>query len=850
MSQQVLLMKYHPAKKEVSFTRVNSGKETPIKGNSGSVLSKYINAKGHFVLQDHGKQLFDDILEAFDGEEKITLQVITTKKDFEDFVQMVDFYNENSEIKISAELLAELPDMDATYELVKKHGLDSIEILKINRDSFYDVESDNENVQICIDNFAKEINEATKNISGKIDSLEQNSVNICFSGPYSSGKSLLIDSLIGYAILPTDIRPETAAMFTISSPKEGESVRINFHIEDSEESFSEIAWSEAENMFCFISGPSESKTRKSIQEVINACSEKMQYEQMHDILDALNANENVERIINVYFPIAIDNEKVQFTIFDTPGTDSGVASHREILKDALSEQTHSILVFVTYPNGLSGGGNKALLEYLSEIDKKEDRSTIDLGRSLFVINYADSLTEDEQFEAIRTGKISNKKDMEESGKKNDSEDSIITIKLSDKKVFFTTAKYAYPAAAFKHGVATRGDERLLRSGSAKDILDEEFGRYFRQDRCAMSEYATKLLHERSLKELKEAEKEDDLARQIWVASGLYALQTEIIDYGEKYASAVKAFSIINGVDKALARLNKNAKSIERQNSDDIQAVEEEINKIKSTITDGITKAKKGKQIGKNESIPQGVVKMLHLDAESISNYVQNPADRKVDDILLGFWQKVGRGIAEKFDSDFNPKETKWESNKENEIENVVQDVLNDYTEYFKKKRKELLEKLRDEFIAEVKESIQQSGEISEDAKNYILDIETPEIDEFSESYEFGEIYKKRKKTKKVLWMEKEYLDREMFIKDMDKKLRKVAGDLAENYIENYKNSLNSLLKKVESEFVHNMDKYSVSLRAKLEDKEAMEDLRKKILKAVDELHGCQDKLNSVIWEVK
>ena len=99
-------------------------------------------------------------------------------------------------------------------------------------------------------------------------------------------------------------------------------------------------------------------------------------------------------------------------------------------------------------------------------------------------------------------------------------------------------------------------------------------------------------------------------------------------------------------------------------------------------------------------------------------------------------------------------------------------------------------------------------------------------------------------------MEKEYLDREMFIKDMDKKLRKVAGDLAENYIENYKNSLNSLLKKVESEFVHNMDKYSVSLRAKLEDKEAMEDLRKRILKAVDELHSCQDKLNSVIWEVK
>lgn len=852
MSQQVLLMKYHPAEKEVSFTRINSGKETPIKGNSGSVLSKYINAKGHFVLQDHGKQLFDNILEAFDGEEKVTLQVVTTKKDYEDFVQMVDFYNEESEIQISAELMAELPDMDATYEIVKNHGLDSIDILKRNRDAFYDVPSDNENVKTCIDNFAKEINDATKNITSKIDSLEQNTVNICFSGPYSSGKSLLIDSLIGYAILPTDIRPETAAMFTISSPKSGETVRINFHIEDSEASYSEIAWNEAEKAFNFVAGPSESKTRKAIQEVINECQDKRQYEQMHDILDALNANENIERVIRVFFPIAIDNEKVQFTIFDTPGTDSGVVAHREILKDALSEQTHSILVFVTYPNGLSGGGNKALLEYLSEIDKKEDRSTIDLGRSLFVINYADSLTEDEQFEAIRTGKISNKKDMEDSGGKSAREngDKVITIKLSDKKVFFTTAKYAYPAAAYKHGVATRGDERLLKSGSAKDILDEEFGRYYRQDRCAMSEFATKLLHEKCLRELEIAEKEDDLAGQLWVASGLYALQMEIVDYGEKYASAVKAFSIIDGVDKALARLNRNAKSIERQNSDDIHAVEEEISKIKGTITKGISEAKKGKEIGKNESIPSNVVEKLHLDAESISRFVQDPADAKVDEILLGFWQKIGKGIAEVFDKEFNPKETKWEGNKENEIENVVQDILNDYTDHFKDTRRKLLEKLRDEFIADVKRTIQESGEISEDAKNYILDIETPEIDEFTESYEFGELYKKRKKTKKVLWMEKEYLDREMFIKDMNKKLRSVANDLAGNYIENYKNSLNALLKKVESEFIQNMDKYSVSLRAKLEDKEAMEDLRKRILQAVDELHGCQEKLNAVIWEVK
>ena len=51
MNKQVLQLKYHPAKKEIMFTLMNSGKKTSIIGTSRSVLAKYINEKGHFVLQ-------------------------------------------------------------------------------------------------------------------------------------------------------------------------------------------------------------------------------------------------------------------------------------------------------------------------------------------------------------------------------------------------------------------------------------------------------------------------------------------------------------------------------------------------------------------------------------------------------------------------------------------------------------------------------------------------------------------------------------------------------------------------------------------------------------------------------
>lgn len=846
MSKQILQMKYHPAKKEVSFVREVAGKESVITGNNGSVLSKYINKKGQFVLQDHGNQLFRDILEAFDGEEEVNLAVTMTKKDYEDFLQMVDYFNESSDVKINPTRLAELPDMEKTYEVVKEHGIDSINILNSKRESFHKVNSDNENVLKCINIYAEEINAATRKIKEKIDTLEDNSVNLCFSGPYSSGKSSLINSLIGYDVLPAAINPETAAMVTVRSPKKDENVRIRFNIMDVDDSFSEIAWNNTTNSFDFVSGPAESTTRKAIQETMNKCKEKRQHEQIREILSTLNNNNYVERVIDLWFPIDIDDERVQFTIYDTPGTDSGVVAHKNILRDALSEQTHSILIFVTHPNGLSGGGNKALLEHLSDIDTKEDKSTIDIGRSLFVVNWADSLTDEEDFEAIRTGKISNK---DEEDKKSESEKKIITIKLGDKKVFFTTAKYGYIAAAKRNKIIKKNEDMLLQLDSAK-ILHEYFGQYFRHDRCATSEFATNLLQEKCQKALEDAKNDEDLAKQIWIASGLYALELEIKEYGIKYASAVKAFSIIDGVDKALSKLNRNAQSIEKQNSDDIKTVEKEIAVIRNAITTSIENAKKGREIGKNDQLPEKVVNELHLDIESISKFVQNPVTEKVDEVLLGFFQKVSQNIASKFGKEYSPSETNWDSNKENQIEQVVKDVLDDYTDHFKRERQKLLENMRDEFIDEIKKSISDNGELSDEAKEYILEIDTPEVDGFVEACEFGDIYRANKRTKKILWVEKEYLDRENFIKKMNSKLREVTVGLSDDYKENYRNSLNNLLRLVENEFNLNMEKYSASLKAKLEDKAAMEELRCKIVESAEELHKCQEKLNSVIWEVQ
>ena len=42
------------------------------------------------------------------------MEVITTKGDFDDFMSMLEYYNEGSKVNITAKLIAELPDMQKT----------------------------------------------------------------------------------------------------------------------------------------------------------------------------------------------------------------------------------------------------------------------------------------------------------------------------------------------------------------------------------------------------------------------------------------------------------------------------------------------------------------------------------------------------------------------------------------------------------------------------------------------------------------------------------------------------------------------------------------------------------------
>ena len=188
MNTQWLLMKYHPAKKEVEFHRFQNDKEIPIRDDSK--LRQYMNKKGKFVLQDHGNAFFDDIARAFDGLKKVEIKVITTKMDYEDFEQMVEYYNgEPNNCKFTATLLAELPDMTQAYTEVKNFGEKAVQILDAHKQKLFEIPLDNADVRRSAESFSEQLNSEANNIREKIASLADNHVSLCFTGVYSAGKS-------------------------------------------------------------------------------------------------------------------------------------------------------------------------------------------------------------------------------------------------------------------------------------------------------------------------------------------------------------------------------------------------------------------------------------------------------------------------------------------------------------------------------------------------------------------------------------------------------------------------------------------------------------------------------------
>ena len=815
----VLEMKYHPAMKEVKFRRFADGKEIEIPPESG--LRKYMNQKD-FVLQHQGNVFFDGIARAFDGESHLNMAVITTAADYEDFEGMTDYYHHtgNSTCKIQPELTGELPDMTATFAAVKSLGEQSTEMLKRHEATFARRKEDSSlgsSVKESVEKYHEILQGNIDNITAKMRELNGSQVSLFFTGAYSSGKSTLINAILGYRILPEAIESKTARIFCISSPSDDRGKGIRFECGGQ---YMELMWDPKNHRFNM--PQVDHPLRDKVWEWLNEFEKNQEFEQFYMVLDRLNDEKSVGSKIHVTFPIPLDNDKVRFRIYDTPGTDSDSKEDHSVLQKAMEDQTHSILIFVCPPDRLEGSGNNKILQFLKEVEQKGNTG-IDRDRSLFVINKAETVDNDD-LETLKHGRIECKGD-----------DVSFQFELATKKLFFVSAKTAYSAKAVKNGVA---NDKENKTANQSDLADPESLHYFvsRLNHAAQSEFATNAIQERCAAALQAAEKSGKRADVLHVCSGLYALEDEISRYGERYAAAVKASALISAVDHVFYELQREADSLNNANEKAIEQVNAEIDELKKVLQDSINVASKQRQIVEKK-LPEDVRIRLGINRSAVGTSIEGVMDWVKDRL-----QKDERFFYDKIE---------YSSKAKKEIYCVVENKANEFQNNFLEACVVELKRQRDDFIRDVQAAIRENGGISEAAKKYIIDIPAPEIVPPKGLDNVMEIYDDAKKKESFLFFfTQENVDQEAFLEKTDKFLAKLFGELTDAFTEKYKQALNHIIEAVKNNFTERLDEYSIRLHALNEDREQMQQYGQELVSAADDIKGYQENLEEIIWREK
>lgn len=596
-----LMIMYHPVKKEIRFLAKAKGEFVEIPYSMCPWLSQYGPEKGEFLLQNHGNKFFEDIWEQF-LRDQVSLVFKGTKIDYDDFVKKVKEYNSSvDEERFRIEKFIELPSVADIYSDISTFCDETL--------SVFDKELQNSDIK-------KSFLKRKAEFEIKKDKLNRSDVNLCLVGTYSSGKSTFINALIGRRILPESINSETAKMFRI---KNSDSPSVSFIIKkgtDERSIIANVVWDRDNNKFSFHANGECPTIQEMVKGEINSAMmfRLQQHEQLYQILKKLNdvpnaaTDEDVEYIdgiIEVNFPIPL-GENINFTFYDTPGTDSNSNEHLHVLQKALQQQTNSILIVLYEPTKMEGTGNSILYNLINTSKEKENESnvTIDLTRSLHIINQADT-------KGLSDLKDLKNKKVEVTLKESDKiyNEEPQHIDLSKERLFFVSSKAAYIAKAIGNNVDTEDERRWLANHrneinndpvvdpflGKKDTSSVDTGMYFKLDKMANADNETKQLKKDCLEELKKINNPDDaslypILQRIYVNCGMYAIESEIVKYAQKYALAVKAKGLYDGIKSVVDFIKEDYEAIENQARLSKEEIEYNINTMKTSMVADIDAA--------------------------------------------------------------------------------------------------------------------------------------------------------------------------------------------------------------------------------------------------------------------
>ena len=812
---------YHPVLKKMELKRKENGGWCPA-GDKKSCLYKYISSPEGIILQDQGDDFFLAILKSMDNMEQVVLDFEGTAQDYEDLTQMVLYFNKNHETLtgqvLSVGELIELPSVKEIFSDIMDYSQQTMADFKNMKSEF---ECSDEVFEIY-----DKLDEWIKQLENKWSGLSKDEINLCLVGSYDSGKSTLINALIGESILPESIKSETAKMFKVDQIISDKPVTITFYLSTaSERVLTTLQWNEDEQVFQFMSAPTENVIRASIQRTIFENKSKKRHEQLRMILACINNqpytftgcaefsatipnSSFIEGIVEVRYPFALESA-IQFHIYDTPGSDSNNPEHLLALKKALEEPTSSILIYVNHPAKLEGTANSVLLRTLNQAKKEKGAcaTTIDLARSFFVINWADTLKDEEAFRVLQHGQILLKSELTDSTNLGNSNIESV-INLDEKRLFFTDALHASDAQAKKRQIADQAQtERLEDNGK---LVNRKWLHFFRYDVMAKSKVDTEQLCHTAEAALAEVDKYSPEA--FYICSGVYSLQKEIEKYSDKFALAVRAKGIIDGTKELISNLDSKCEELRYILKTRIDNLKKQIEIARGAVLKDITKLC---DVSEEYVMSDETAIALSLDRDSISSRKNSLKDKLASEIkglqLFSNDQLIAAGRNGITTANFS---------------------LDDFLSHYKKRRKTKLLEMQGNLVSKVKNAIKAIKDLDDETKNFLVRIDEINIPELTDgieqialtdylhSYIFGLI---------------NTFDKDNFIKNVIAEYEKILSKSSQDYKNEYTNTEKKQRLKVAYTFEKRIDEFAQDVA----------DLEKNRIKVENELYQLDILLKKV-----
>ena len=434
----------------------------------------------------------------------------------------------------------------------------------------------------------------------------------------SSGKSTLINSLLGQELLPSQNEACTATVARILD-------------NDDKESFDCVCKNKDEIEIC----RKEDVKRGDLEEYNNQGKEK--------------DNDDPDKIIfmDLEGPIpGVNSGKIRLLLQDTPGpNNSRDRKHKELTEEMIKDRKNSVILYVMNATQLRVEDDYKLLNTVSTAMRNGGKQTRD--RFMFIINKFDEL------------------DLEK-------EDSQKTIQATRDylKEFGIEHPNVFPISAYAALLIrkNKNDMELSRKESkdlqnyVADFGDPSYEKAHFEKLADISPYVKKILEER-------LETADELERAL-IHTGVPAIEETINEYLEKYAYPIKVNDAVNELKCQVKELD-----MVRKFNDSILSSEEQRKKLLGQIE---TAKNNMKVAGKTKDSFKEKIDEFNLDT-SQQKEIRREVTEEIEDITGKFEGKSdvkeaqARGLLKNFERQVVKLQDKFESQLQYIIENEIKD---------------------------------------------------------------------------------------------------------------------------------------------------------------------------------